>query len=234
MQKCTECNGSGSEKGSSKKLCPRCQGSGEIRQVRRSLFGQFMSVTTCGNCGGEGYVVERPCSGCQGQGRVKGESLISVKIPAGVSTGNYIPIRGAGNAGPKGGPAGDVLVFIEEEEHPLFRRRDDDLILDYPIGFPLAAAGGEVEIPLLGEGKAKLKVPSGTQSGKVFRLRSRGVPHLHGSGRGDVLVRITVWVPTNLSTEERKILDELSKKSNFQAPQPGKSFLDRLRDILGV
>jgi molecular chaperone DnaJ len=234
MQKCSECHGTGSEKGSSKKVCQRCQGSGELRQVRRSLFGQFMSVTTCGNCGGEGYVVDRPCSVCHGQGRIKGESLISVKIPSGVSTGNYIPIREAGNAGPKGGPAGEVLVFIEEEEHPLFRRREDDIILDFPISFPLAAGGGEVEIPLLLEGRANLKIPSGTQSGKVFRLRSKGIPHLHGNGRGDLLVRVTVWVPTNLTSEEKRILDDLSKKSNFQAPQPGKTFLERLRDTLGL
>ena len=160
--------------------------------------------------------------------------MISVKIPAGVSTGNYMPLRGQGNVGPKGGPAGDVLVFIEEEQHSLFRRHEDDLILDFPLNFPLAAMGGEVEIPLLVEGKVKLKIPAGTQSGKMIRLRSKGIPHLHGSGRGDLLVRVTVWVPTNLSSEERKALEELSKKQNFQAPQPGKSFLDRLKEMLGL
>src|SRR5574341_1302824 len=226
MQRCSSCNGSGAEKGSSKKVCPRCQGTGEIRQVKRSLFGQFVSLTTCNNCQGEGYVIDRPCLTCSGQGRVRGETVISIKIPAGVSTGNYMPLRGQGNIGPKGGPAGDVLVFIEEEEHSLFRRHEDDLILDFPLGFPLAALGGEVEIPLLADGRAKLKIPAGTQSGKVFRLRSKGIPHLHGSGRGDLLVRVTAWVPTNLSSEERKALEELSKRQNFQAPQPGKSFLD--------
>jgi len=233
MQKCSSCNGSGAEKGTSRKVCPRCQGSGEIRQVRRSLFGQFVSLTTCNNCQGEGFVLEKACSTCLGQGRTKGETVISVKIPAGVSTGNYIPMRGAGNVGPKGGPAGDVLVFIEEEEHPLFRRRDDDIILDFPLNFPQAALGGEIEIPLLAEGKARLKIPGGTQSGKIFRLRSKGIPHLHGAGRGDLLVRITVWVPTSLSSEEKRILEELSRKQNFQAPQPGKTFIDKLRDILG-
>ena len=234
MQKCSSCNGSGAEKGSSKKVCQRCQGSGEIRQVKRSLFGQFVSLTTCNYCQGEGYVIDRPCSTCSGQGRVRGETVISVKIPAGVSTGNYMPLRGQGNVGPKGGPAGDVLVFIEEEEHSLFRRHEDDLILDFPLGFPLAALGGEVEIPLLAEGRAKLKIQAGTQSGKVFRLRSKGIPHLHGSGRGDLLVRVTVWVPTNLSSEERRALEELSKKLNFQAPQPGKSFVGRLKEMLGL
>src|SRR3990172_7479524 len=233
MQKCSSCNGSGAEKGTSRKVCPRCQGSGEIRQVRRSLFGQFVSLTTCNNCQGEGFVLEKACSTCLGQGRTKGETVISVKIPAGVSTGNYIPMRGAGNVGPKGGPAGDVLVFIEEEEHPLFRRRDDDIILDFPLSIPQAAIGGEIEIPLLAEGKARLKIPGGTQSGKIFRLRSKGIPHLHGAGRGDLLVRITVWVPTSLSSEEKRILEELSRKQNFQAPQPGKTFIDKLRDILG-
>ncbi len=234
MQKCSACHGSGADKGSGKKLCPRCQGAGEVRQVKRSLFGQFMSVTTCPNCQGEGQVIDKPCSVCLGQGRVKGETVISVKIPAGVSTGNYIPLRGQANVGARGGSAGDVLVFIEEAEHPLFRRHEDDLVLDFPLNFPLAAMGGEIEVPLLTEGKARLKIPAGTQSGKVFRLRSKGIPHLHGSGRGDLLVRVTVWVPTNLSSDEKRILEELSPKQNFQPPQPGKSFVERLRDLLGI
>ncbi|MCI0406606.1 MAG: molecular chaperone DnaJ, partial [candidate division Zixibacteria bacterium] len=195
MQKCQSCNGSGAEKGSQKKTCPKCQGSGEVRQVSRSMFGQFMSITTCRNCGGEGEVIDKPCSTCGGEGRVKGESTITVKIPAGVSTGNYIPIRGAGNAGPKGGPAGDVIVWIEEEEHPVFKRRDNDIILDLPISFTQAALGDEIPIPTL-DGKVSLKIPPGTQSGKIFRIRNKGIPGVHGYGKGDELVRVIVWIPT--------------------------------------
>ena len=234
IQKCSTCGGSGAEKGTSKKVCPRCQGSGEQRQVRRSLFGQFVNITPCSQCQGEGYIVEKPCPTCMGQGRSKGESTINVRIPAGVAAGNYIPIQGAGNAGPKGGPSGNVFVFIDEEEHPLFRRREDDIIFELPLSFPQAALGAEVEIPLLVEGKANLKIPAGTQSGKVFRLRGKGIPRLHRGGKGDQLVRVTVWVPNNLNSDEKKLLKELSAKENLQPPPPGKSFVDKLRDVLGL
>lgn len=135
LQKCEVCNGTGAEKGSSKRECPQCHGTGQIRRVSRSLFGQFASITTCETCQGEGAIIEKVCSQCEGQGRVKGITTINVKVPPGVTTGNYIPLRGAGNAGPRGGPTGDVIVFIEEEEHPIFRRHEDDIICEIPISF---------------------------------------------------------------------------------------------------
>jgi molecular chaperone DnaJ len=233
LQKCDECNGTGSEKGSSKRECPQCRGTGQIRRVSRSLFGQFASITTCDTCQGEGAVIDRICPNCGGQGRVKGITTINVKVPPGVTTGNYIPLRGAGNAGPRGGPAGDVIVFIEEEEHPIFRRHDDDIICEIPISFTQAALGDEIVIPTL-DGNTNLKIPPGTQPGKIFRFRNKGIPHLHGYGKGDELVRVVVWVPTHLNTEEKKLLKELADKENMKPPKGDKSFFDKLRETLGV
>jgi molecular chaperone DnaJ len=233
LQKCDACNGTGAEKGSSKRECPQCQGAGQIRRVSRSLFGQFASVTTCPTCEGEGTVIDRLCPVCSGQGRVKGVSTINVKVPPGVTTGNYIPLRGGGNIGPRGGSAGDAIVLIEEEEHPTFRRREDDIICEIPLSFTQAALGDEIVVPTL-DGNSNLKIPPGTQSGKIFKFRNKGIPHLHGYGKGDELVRVVVWVPTRLSTEEKKLLKELADKENFKPPKGGKSFFDKLRETLGV
>lgn len=233
LQKCEVCESTGAEKGSSKRECPQCHGTGQIRRVSRSLFGQFASITTCNTCQGEGAVIDRICPHCNGHGRVKGISTINVKVPPGVTTGNYIPLRGAGNAGPRGGPAGDVIVFIEEEEHPTFMRHDDDIICEVPISFTQAALGDEIIIPTL-DGNADLKIPSGTQSGKIFRFKNKGIPHLHGYGKGDELVRVMVWVPTHLTAEEKKLLKELAEKENMKPPKGDKSFFDKLRETLGV
>jgi molecular chaperone DnaJ len=232
LQKCAQCNGTGAEKGTSKKVCSKCGGTGQIRRVSRSLFGQFVNVTTCNNCNGEGAVIDNPCSACRGDGRVEGISTISVKIPTGVSTGNYIQLRGVGNAGPRGGPSGDVIVFIEEQEHPLFNRHGDDLIHEMLISFTQAALGDEITVPTL-DGNVNLKIPSGTQPGKIFRLKGKGIPHLHGYGKGDELVRVSIWVPTHLSSEEKKLLKELNSKDGMKPPKGDRSFFDRLRDTLG-
>ena len=216
--KCETCNGTGAEKGSSKRTCPTCRGSGEIRQVSRSLFGQFVSVSTCTTCGGEG--------------RLRGQSTINVKVPAGVATGNYIPIRGAGDVGPKGGPAGDVYVLIEEEEHSIFTRHENNLICEIPISMIQAALGDEVDVPTL-DGRAQIKIPPGTQSGKIFRLKNKGIPHLHAHGKGDELVRVVVWTPTSLSSEDKRLLRELEKSGNLKPPKADKSFFARLRESLG-
>jgi molecular chaperone DnaJ len=230
LQECQSCGGTGSQRGSSKKQCPHCHGTGEIRTVSRSLFGQFVNVTTCDYCQGEGYVIDKPCSVCRSEGRTKGTSTITVKIPAGVSTGNYIPIKGAGNVGPRGGPAGNAIVLIEEEEHNIFKRKGDDIICEVPVSFALAALGGQIEIPSL-EGAIDLKIPPGTQSGKPFRLKNKGIPHLHGYGRGDQIVLVAVWTPTRLTAEEKKLLQQLSTKENMRPPRAEKDFLDKLRDM---
>ncbi len=233
LQKCDECEGTGAAKGSSKKICPTCQGAGQIRRVSRSLFGQFVNVTTCDYCNGEGRIIDTPCPECRGDGRVKGTSTISVKIPPGVATGNYIQMRGAGNIGPRGGPAGDVIVLIEELEHSDFLRRGDDIVHQTLISFTQAALGDEIPVPTL-DGKIDLKIPPGTQSGKIFKLKGKGIPRLHGYGKGDELVRVLVWVPTHLSSEEKKLLKELAAKENFKPPEGDKTFFDRLRETLGL
>ena len=214
-----------------------CNGTGEIRHVSRSVFGQFVNISTCGNCNGEGTVIRDKCTNCGGEGRVQGETTIKVNVPAGVSEGNYIPLRGQGNAGQRGGPAGDLIVLIEEEPHKIFTRSGDDVILDLLISFSEAATGTEIEIPTL-SGRARLKVDTGTQSGKILRMRDKGIIHLNTNQRGDQLVRVNVWVPTRLTKEDKDLLKALEKRDNFK-PREGdrsahsdKSFFERMMDII--
>jgi molecular chaperone DnaJ len=214
--------------------CPVCNGTGEIRQVSRSVFGQFVNIATCQNCGGEGKVIKEPCQTCHGDGRVQGDATIKVQIPAGVSEGNYIPLRGEGNVGKRGGPAGDVIVVIEEEPHPVFTRNGDDVILDLLVSFPEAAIGGDIEVPTL-TGRARLKIDPGTQSGRILRMRDKGIPHLNSFGRGDQLVRVNVWIPTTLNAREKQALKEIGESENFH-PREGdrsanseKSFFGRMK-----
>jgi len=233
MVRCDECRGTGAAKGTSKVSCPRCEGSGQVRKVSRSFFGQFVNLTTCDYCKGEGEVIQKPCAACAGQGRVRGAGTIAVKVPAGVVTGNYIPIRASGDVGPRGGSSGDLIVLIEELEHDLFRRREDDIIYELPVSFSQAALGDQVEVPTL-DGEVNLKVPAGTQSGKIFRLKGKGIPHLHGYGKGDQLIRIAVWTPTKLSREEKELLERLAQLPGTKPPKAGKSFFDKLKDTLGM
>ncbi|MEW6509338.1 MAG: molecular chaperone DnaJ [Bacteroidota bacterium] len=219
---CDTCGGSGARSSGSMTTCPVCGGSGELRQVSRSVFGQFVNITTCQNCGGEGRVIKEPCTTCRGDGRVQGESTIKVTIPAGVGEGNYIPLRGEGNVGRRGGPAGDIIVVIEEEPHDVFTRNGDDVILDLLISFPEAAMGAEIEVPTL-TGRARLKVEAGTQSGRILRMRDKGIPHLNSFGRGDQLVRVNVWVPTTLSGRERQLLKDLADSDNINPKEGDKS-----------
>ncbi|HID95932.1 MAG TPA: molecular chaperone DnaJ [Candidatus Latescibacteria bacterium] len=231
FERCNACGGSGA-KGRSARVCPICHGTGQVRQVSRSFLGQFVNVTTCDRCGGEGRVVEEPCPVCHGQGRVRGVSTISVKIPPGVGNGNYIPLRGQGNAGPRGGPPGDVMVFIEEEEHKDFERHGDDILYELPVSFSQAALGDEIEVPTL-YGKVRMKLPAGIQSGKVLRLRGKGLPRLQAYGKGDQLVRIHVWTPTRLSDREKTLLKELAKLENTAPPKGGRSFFKRVKETFG-
>ncbi len=233
---CDQCNGSGAQSGSSRIVCPICNGTGEVRQVSRSVFGQFVNISTCSNCNGEGRIIKDRCPACGGEGRVQGETTIKVNVPAGVSEGNYIPLRGQGNAGQRGGQPGDLIVIIEEEPHALFVRNGDDVLLDMIISYPEAVLGAEVEVPTL-NGKARMKIDPGTQSGKILRMREKGIPELHGSRRGDQLVRVNVWVPTKLTKEEKELLRELERRDNFK-PKEGdrsahsdRSFFAKVRDL---
>ncbi len=234
QKKCDICNGSGAKSGSGKTTCPQCNGAGEIRQVSRSMFGQFVNISTCPTCEGEGRIIKDPCPACRGEGRVQGETTIKVNVPAGVSEGNYIPLRGQGNTGRRGGPSGDLLVVIEEELHPYFSRNGDDIIYDHLVSFSTAALGGDVEIPTL-KGKAKLTIDPGTPSGRMLRMRDRGIPHLNGHGSGDQLVRINVWVPTRLSSREKELLKELGSSEHMNPTEEerrasGRSFFEKMKD----
>ncbi len=233
---CGVCRGSGAEGGPEGfETCPTCTGSGEIRQVSNSFFGQFVNVQPCPTCHGEGRVVTAPCSNCAGEGRVKGEETISVEVPAGVSEGHYLQIRGGGNAGQRGGPAGNLRVEIEEKPHEHFTRDGLDVYYDLYLSFPDAALGTEVEVPTL-KGRARLQIDPGIQSGRVLRMRGRGIPELGGgSRRGDELVRVHVWTPQNLTPDQRAFLEELRGEEAF-VPKPdqkerGKSFFSRVRDV---
>ncbi|MFC1485494.1 molecular chaperone DnaJ [Candidatus Latescibacterota bacterium] len=225
---CSECLGSGARRGSSAKTCSACGGTGEIHTQSRSFFGTFVSVQTCPTCQGEGKVVQDPCQKCDSSGRMRETETITVNVPTGVSTGNYIPLQGQGDIGPRGGPPGDIIVFIEELEHDLFERHQDDIIYELPISITQASLGDNVEIPTL-NGRAKLKIPPGTQSGRIFRMRGKGIPHLQQHSSGDQLVRVWVWTPASLGSHEKHLLEELKKSPNMQPPSGGKKFI-RERD----
>lgn len=206
-----------------------CHGTGQIRQVSRSLFGQFVNVVPCNRCHGEGKIIEEACPTCGGQGRTERVETVAVRIPAGVTSGNYIPLRGEGNAGPRGGPPGDVIVYVAEKEHEYFERHGDDILYTLPISFTQAALGAEVEVPTL-TGRARVKIPAGIQSGKVLRLRGKGIPELNGYRTGDELVQVLVWTPTKLNEEEKRLFRDLSSYEHMSPPKGGQGFFERMRD----
>jgi molecular chaperone DnaJ len=204
---CGTSSGSGAAPGSNPVPCRNCGGSGEERQVQRSVFGQFVSVAPCGVCGGEGRIVEEPCEKCRADGRIREEQELEVEVPAGVSSENFLTLRGQGNAGPRGGPKGDIIVLLEVQEDPRFRRDGENLLFELPVTFSQAALGDQVEVPTV-EGTVRLTVPAGIQSGEVLRLRGQGLPGLHGRGRGDQMVRVRIWTPQKLSKDQERILQE--------------------------
>ncbi|HEY3216262.1 MAG TPA: molecular chaperone DnaJ [Candidatus Eisenbacteria bacterium] len=222
---CDTCGGRG---GSGEASCPQCQGRGQIRRVQQSFFGQFVNVSPCPRCGGEGRILREACRTCGGDGRVPETETISVRVPRGVASGNFIPLRGMGDAGPRGGPNGDLIALIEEKPHPLFERDGNDLLLEMPISFVTLALGGRIEVPTL-DGPAALDVPAGTPGGRTQRLKGRGLPGLHG-GTGDLRVHLIVWVPPKLGASERKLLEELGKSEGMKPPRPGRGLFERVKD----
>lgn len=215
FEKCAECQGKG---GKGTQTCSACKGRGESRRVSRSIFGQFVQVSTCPNCGGQGEVIKDTCANCKGEGRVRIQRTIKVRIPAGVQTGNYLPLHGEGHYGPGG--RGDVLIEIEEKEHSLFTRQNDNILLEVPVSITTAALGGEIEVPTLNS-KKKIKIAPGIQPNAIIRIKGAGIKHLDG-GRGDELVRITVHVPEKLSNHEKELLKELAKNQSEPIPSPRK------------
>ncbi len=218
---CSACGGSGARAGSRPRTCTECGGQGRIRRVQRTLLGQFVNVVTCPACHGEGKVIADPCPDCRGTGVVRGEETVKVKIPAGVSSGNYITLKSQGDAGEHGGPAGDVFVVVEEKENDLFERHGDDLLITLPVLPSDLALGAKVEVPTV-SGRVSMKIPAGTHSHKIFRIPNRGIPHLHGPGRGDQLVRVVAWTPQKLSREEREHFERLRELEAGTVPPPGR------------
>ncbi len=239
---CDTCGGSGAKEGSQPQTCPQCQGQGEVREVSQSLFGRFVNIVACPRCHGKGTIITDPCPSCRGEGLMHGEETVDISVPAGVSDGNYMTVRGKGNAGPQGGPPGDLIVVMEEKPHDFFTRNGSDVIFDMNISFPEVALGTDVEIPTLeleeedGEMQNKLvkiNVPSGTQSGKVFRLRGKGLPELNSYHKGDLLAQVKVWTPTKLSPREKELLEELLQQENLQPPRK-KGFFDKVKEALNM
>jgi molecular chaperone DnaJ len=232
---CSVCSGTGAEKGSATVRCTACAGTGEIRRVQRSFLGQLVSVTPCPTCGGEGERIERVCQSCAGRGVEQDETTIDLDVPPGVSTGDYLTLRGQGHFGGRGGVRGDILVVLEIEEDQRFTREGADLIYDLAITFSQAALGAEVEVPTLAAA-ARLKIPAGTQSGRLLRMRGKGLPHLQGGGRGDMIVRVLVWTPSPLNAEQEAAYRKLAQVEE-KPPRAGegeeRGFWDKVREALG-
>ncbi len=228
---CKTCHGSGSKDGKTE-VCPHCHGAGVVTETKRTILGMMQTQSACPQCGGEGRIVKDKCPDCHGDGIVKSDEIITINIPAGVQDGIQLAMQGKGNAGPRGGIAGDLIVLIEELEHDTFERQDANLYYNAFITYADAALGASVEIPTL-NGKVKIKIDAGTPSGRVVRLRGKGLPVMNGYGRGDLLVCLNVWVPKELTREEKKILEDLQKHPNFQ-PNPTKQergFFDKMKEM---
>ncbi|HOT07826.1 MAG: chaperone protein DnaJ [Methanosaeta sp. PtaB.Bin039] len=220
---CQTCSGSGAKPGTSPVSCPNCHGSGQITRAQNTPFGQMISSSPCPKCSGRGQTIPNPCQDCSGTGRVRRVRKIAVKIPGGVDSGQHLKLRGQGEAGPTvpghmGAESGDLYVFVSVRPHPLFRRDDADLLHEASISMTQAALGDDIEVPTL-QGRARLKVPAGTQSGSIFRMRGKGMPRLHGSGTGDLHVRLNVRIPTALTPRQKQLLEDLSAEMGETRPE---------------
>lgn len=232
LDPCDLCEGSGAEPGTTVHACPNCRGTGEERVVHQSMMGQMVSVQPCRQCRGEGEVIQQPCTRCHGEGRTRARREVEVEVPAGVTSDNYITLRGQGSAGPRGGPRGDLIVLLEVEEDPRFVRDGANLIHERPVTFTQAALGDEVEVPTV-SGTARVKIPAGIQTGVLLRLREKGLPELQGRGRGDLLVRVVVYTPRDLSGKARELMEQL-REVEEAAPENmdevGKGFWARVKE----
>jgi molecular chaperone DnaJ len=228
---CNTCTGSGAKDKNSVQTCQTCGGNGQVKRVTNTFLGQMQTVTTCPSCNGEGQTVTAKCGSCRGEGRVFGEETISIDIPAGVQEGMQLSMNSKGNAGERGGAPGDLIIQIEEDTHAELVRDGLNVAYDLHISFPDAAFGTTAEVPTI-DGRAKIKIPSGTQSGKIFRLKGKGFPEVQGYAKGDQLVYVNVWTPQDLSSEEKAILEKLNSSNNFK-PKPdknNKSFFERVKE----
>jgi molecular chaperone DnaJ len=227
LAECTTCSGSGAAPGTKSTTCGQCRGSGQIRFQQ----GFFTVAKTCSACGGQGTVIASPCAQCHGSGHLRNTHALSVRVPAGVDAGSRLKLRGEGEGGSNGGPAGGLYVLLRVAEHAIFEREGADVVCEVPVSFSQAALGSEIEIPTL-DGSRKLKVPAGTQSGHLFRLRGLGVPDLNGYGRGDQIVRLAVETPRKLSARQRELLEEFARISGEEVHPMSKSFLEKVKSLL--
>ncbi len=229
---CGTCKGLGAKDTNSVQTCSTCGGSGQVRRVSNTFLGQMQTVSTCPACNGEGVTITAKCHTCKGEGRVFGEETITIDVPAGVQEGMQLSMSGKGNVGERGGGAGDLLILIEEEKHPELTRDGNDVQYSLPLSFYDVVFGTQVEVPTI-DGKAKIKIPAGTQSGKIFRLKGKGFPEINGYHKGDQMVQVKVWTPQNLSDEERRVLEQLKDAPNFEPGEEAhkeKSFFEKIKD----
>ncbi len=234
LDRCPVCSGSGAKAGTRAVTCGTCRGTGEVRRNAQSIFGQFLTVSPCPTCGGEGTIVEKPCERCDGDGRVKAEKTVQIDVPAGVADHHYLTLRGHGVPGPRGGPPGDLIAVLDIKEDPRFERRGDDLVYDLPVSFTQAALGAEIDVPTP-YGQSTLRIPAGTQTGSVHRLRGKGLPRIGEGGQGDLHVRVHVWTPTKLNAEQRRLLEQLSEvEGTPPAESTGKHLWEELKRALGL
>lgn len=233
-ESCDECGGSGAAKGTQPETCSQCNGTGEVSYSQNTAFGRFVNVKVCDRCGGEGTTISRPCSKCNGRKKVRKIKKISLNIPAGIDNGQAITLRGEGEMGDRGGPSGDLYVYITVRPHSLFVRKGYDLHCDVPITFPQAALGAEIEVPTL-EGKVKYKIPEGTQTGTVFRLRNQGIQRLRSTSRGDLYVKVNIDVPKKLNEKQKQLLRQFeSDTDGREYHEQRRTFVDKMKDVFGV
>jgi molecular chaperone DnaJ len=233
LDACDRCSGSGAEPGSKARQCPTCAGQGEVRRAQRSFFGQFVTVAPCPTCKGEGHIIESPCKKCRGEGRMRGEHTIKVQIPAGVATGQYMTLRGVGNAGARNGERGDVHVVFEVADDERFERDGEDLYTEVLVTYAQLVLGATVEVPTVTSTVA-LSVPAGTQSGQVFHLRGRGLARVNSSGTGDLHVRVQLWTPEKLGPEEEELIHKLDAVQRSVPTDRGKGFWAKMKEALGA
>ena len=233
LNPCDVCSGTGAEPGSKVTTCTTCRGSGEVRRAQQSFFGSVISVTVCSSCAGAGKVVASPCKKCRGEGRLRGEQQVSIKIPAGVATGQYMTLRGVGNAGPRNGGRGDIIVVFEVQEDERFERDGEDLYTEVLVTYPQLALGADVEVPIV-TGSVSLRIPTGTQSGQVLHLRGRGLPRVNASGTGDLHVRLQLWTPDSTTDEETRLLQQLMQLRPSAPARGEKGLWAKIKESLGA
>lgn len=233
LEKCKTCGGSGAKPGTSATTCMHCNGTGQVQFKQKTPFGQFVNIKACDVCKGEGKIITDPCDKCGGKGHVRSHVKIKINVPAGIDDGQTISLRGEGDPGIKGGPAGDLYISVRVKQHTLFQRQGNDVICEIPITFVQATLGSELEVPTL-DGRVKYSISEGTQTGTVFRLKGKGIPFLRGNGRGDQYVKVNVEVPKKLTDKQKAILKEFAEATGNDVHEQSRSFLEKMKDALGM